>query len=196
MTAGVPTNKEKRNFPDPIITGILNNDQKVIRLIYKNQYGKIKNMVHNFQNLNIDAEDVFQEGLTRAIINVRKGIFKGDSAFSTYLYSICNNICLKEYHRNKRINTSEVAHIGSEQEEDNFELLSLVIQVKNDMDENCRKIIELRFGLNEDTKNLRFENIAQILGLKPANARQRFGRCFAKLLEKLQQNKEFKLLTR
>lgn len=196
MTDGVPTNKEKRNDPDPIVTGILNNDQAVIRLIYKNQFGKIKSMVHNFQNLTIDAEDVFQEGLTRAIVNVRKGSFKGDSSFSTYLYSICNNICLKEYHRKKRTTTNHLEHIEMETEEDNFELLSLIIKVKNEMDENCRKIIEFRFGLNDDAENLRFESIAQKLGLNPANARQRFGRCFAKLLERLKQNEEFNLLTR
>ena len=83
MTAGVPTNKKNRKIQDPIVSGILNNDQKVIGLIYKNQFGKIKSMVHNFQNLKIDAEDIFQEGLTRAIINVRKGSFKGDSSFSS-----------------------------------------------------------------------------------------------------------------
>ena len=91
---------------------------------------------------------------------------------------------------------TEFVVVELENEEDNFELLDLILETKNEMEEKCRKIIELRFGLDGAEENVRFEKIAQRLGLKPANARQRFGRCFAKLLEKLQQKEEFKLLTR
>lgn len=196
MTDRVPTIKQKNNVRHPVIDGILNNDQKVIKLIYKQQFDKIRSMVKNFHHLKLDAEDVFQEGLTRAIINVRKGSFKGGSAFSTYLFSICQNICLKEYHKNKKIQDIELKYLVEVPTEDNFDLLQIILTAKNSMDENCRKIIELRFGLNGKEENTRFEKVAEVLGIKPNNARQRFGRCFAKFLELLQQNKEFKLLTR
>lgn len=196
MTDSVPTVKRGSNGRDPLIDGILDNDPKVIKLIYKNQFDKIKGMVRNFHHLNLDAEDVFQEGLTRAIINVRKGSFKGDSMFSTYLFSICNNICLKEYHKSKKLQTFELTDLEEKEEEDNFELLKLILKVKDSLDENCKKVIELRFGLEGEEENARFEKIAESLGIKSANARQRFGRCFAKLMEMLQQNDEFKLLTR
>jgi len=80
-----------------LIQGIKQGDSKVIRQVYRQDFAKIKTMVNNFQYIDLDAQDVFQEGLTRAIMNIRRGMFKGESAFSTYLYGICRNICLKEY---------------------------------------------------------------------------------------------------
>jgi RNA polymerase sigma factor (sigma-70 family) len=195
MADSVPRNIQMGKSRDPLIEGILADDPKVIRLIYKNQFDKIRSMVRNFKYLKLDAEDVFQEGLTRAIINVRKGSFKGNSSFSTYLYSICNNICLKEYTKNKKELPADSDNLIEENLEDNFELLSFILQTKNGLDEKCRKIIELRFGLEGEEENLHFEQIAEYLGINSANARQRFGRCFAKMMEKLQQNEEFKLLT-
>ena len=195
MADSVPKNKQQEKSHDPLINGILANDPKVIRLIYKNQFDKIRIMVRNFKYLKLDAEDVFQEGLTRAIINVRKGSFKGDSSFPTYLYGICNNICLKEYSNNKKILAVEPGDLMEEKVEDNYELLNFILQTKNELDEKCRRIIELRFGLERAEENLRFEQVAGHLGINPANARQRFGRCFAKLMNMLRQNEEFKLLS-
>lgn len=195
MTDEVPRNKADKKDEDPIVKAILVNDSNIIKLVYEQQFDKIRSMVHNFKHLQLDAEDVFQEGLTRAIVNVRKGSFKGDSAFSTYLYSICNNICLKEYHKSKKMSSAEVMDIEDEQQEDNFELLQLILQAKDILDEPCKTIIELRFGLDGDIDNTRFEHIAQELGINAANARQRFGRCFAKLMQMLHQNEEFNLLT-
>lgn len=196
MTDSVPRNKHREKSHDPLINGILANDPKVIKLIYKNQFDKIRSMVRNFKYLKLDAEDVFQEGLTRAIINVRKGSFKGDSSFPTYLYSICNNICLKEYNKNKNLQPAEYGDLMEEKAEDNYELLNFILQTKNSLDEKCRRIIELRFGLEGEEENLRFEQVAEYLGINSANARQRFGRCFAKLMEMLRQNEEFNLLIR
>ena len=82
---------------DIIIKGILSNDPSTIKSIYNDQFDKISAMVNNFMYINLEPDDVFQEGLTRAVINIRKGVFKGDSSFSTYLYGICRNLCLKEY---------------------------------------------------------------------------------------------------
>jgi RNA polymerase sigma factor (sigma-70 family) len=180
---------------DPYVKGILGNDNNVISLIYREQFDKVKSMVNNFKNLNLDAKDVFQEGLTRAMMNVRDGRFKGDSAFPTYLYGICRNICLKEYQKNKDVYVHGMINVQSEDAGDDFELLQIILKEKGKLDEKCRKIIDLRFGTGGNDKGYRFEDIAEILGIKPDNARQRYGRCFAKLLEMLRENREFKLLT-
>jgi RNA polymerase sigma factor (sigma-70 family) len=180
---------------DPLVKGILDNDNDVISLIYKEQFEKIKSMVNNFRNLNLDAKDVFQEGLTRAMMNVRDERFKGDSAFSTYLYGICRNICLKEYQKNKDVYVQGMVNVQTEESGDDFELLQIILKEKSKLDEKCRKIIDLRFGTGDRDTGYRFEDIADMLGIKPDNARQRYGRCFAKLLEMLQENREFKLLT-
>jgi len=71
----VQTNKCDQN---KIIEGILKNDPQTIKLIYSEHFVKISNMVNNFRYISLEPEDVFQEGLTRAVINIRKGAFKGD----------------------------------------------------------------------------------------------------------------------
>jgi RNA polymerase sigma factor (sigma-70 family) len=189
----VHTNKDWQN-DDPVIRGILNNDNDIIRQIYQEQFDKIRNMVKNFRHINLDAGDVFQEGLTRAMLNIRGGRFKGDSNFSTYLYGICRNICLKEYHRNKDLPVTALDAPDFQDHSDHFELMQIILQQKNKLDEKCRRIIDLRFGLGGEETGHRFETIAEMLGIKPDNARQRYGRCFARLLELLRENKDFNLL--
>jgi RNA polymerase sigma factor (sigma-70 family) len=180
----VPNNKIS---DDDLIKGILNNDSKTIHQIYVENFEKIKVMVLNFNHIRFDPQDVFQEGLTRAILNVRKSTFKGESKFSTYLYSICRIICLKEYKDNKRYPSNENFELEEkDQDEDNyFEILQQMIRIKNSLSKKCKEIIDLRFNLNHSKNNTnkirRFENIAIQLGINPDNARQRFKRCLAKL---------------
>jgi len=188
----------KKHEDDSIVNGILQDDPKTIKAIYNNQFGKINAMVNNFHFINIEADDVFQEGLTRAIMNIRKGVFKGDSTFSTYLYSICRNICLKEYNRNKHLQASELNDIKEELQDDYFDEIQLMLKLKESIDEKCKSIIDLRFGIGNsramDNKIVRFEVIAEKLNISSDNARQRFGRCFSKLRELLLSNPQFKQL--
>lgn len=173
---------------DVLIKGILNNNSKIIRQIYLENYEKIKVMVLDFKYYRSDPEDVFQEGLRRAIMNIRKGAFKSKSGFSTYLYGICRNICLNEYNKkkkeNKEINpvSDENFEDSNQEENDYFELLQQIVKLKNDLNRKCQEIIDLRFNLNDlcsNNKLEKFENIAIKLGIKADNARQRFMRCLA-----------------
>jgi RNA polymerase sigma factor (sigma-70 family) len=195
-TKEVHTTKAEHTDADPIVLGILNDDSSIISKVYREQFDKINSMVRNFKHVRLDAKDVFQEGLTRAMINVRDGKFKGDSLFSTYLYGICRNICLKEYQKNKDVHPLDFENGIADETADDFDLLQIIIIEKEKLDEKCRKIIDLRFGIGEEGSGNRFERIGEILGIRSDNARQRYGRCFARLLEMLQQNSEFKLLTK
>ncbi|NOX85149.1 MAG: sigma-70 family RNA polymerase sigma factor [Chlorobi bacterium] len=173
---------KRKNTDQDIIEGIMNNDSKTISLIYRNDFDRIKSMVKGFGNISLQPEDVFQEGLTRAIINVRNRIFKGDSSFSTYLYGICRNLCLKDYNRQRPFTGKEMKDIKEETGDDYFEELQMIIKVKDRLDEQCRKIIDLRFGLLPTVENsTRFDAIARFLGINADNARQRFRRCFSRL---------------
>jgi len=175
-----------------ILEGIATNNDNMIRYIYKNFFPGIKSMVHSFHTLFLDAEDVFQEGLTRAIINVRENRFKGTSSFYTYLTSICRNVCLKEIQKSVKTNdvsTSVIAMEDTETPDD--ELINRMTVLKDKMDEACKQIIDLRFGIQKDKillpeegvslENTRFEEIARQLNIETDNARQRFKRCFEKL---------------
>ena len=198
-------NKEK--FDEwKILSGILNNNDNMIRYIYKSYFPGIKSMVGSFHNLSLDAEDIFQEGLTRAVINVRDQKFNGTSSFYTYLTSICRNICLKELQRSgKKIEAINYTIENVEQDNYQEELIDRMTAVKNKMDEACKQIIDLRFGLrksddleivNSDSiENMKFEEIARQLNIEADNARQRFRRCFEKFKMALSLDHSWKELT-
>jgi RNA polymerase sigma factor (sigma-70 family) len=179
------TEQNKEITEEQLINGIINDDPFVINYIYRKNFDRIKSMVTGFKNINLDADDVFQEGLTRAIINVKKGKFKANSTFATYIYGICRNICLKEYEKNKNTFNFTKDEIKEITEEDNyFDVLQQIIILKNKLDEKCKKIINLRFGINYEIKQnkmMRFDIIARILNITADNARQKFSRCLAKL---------------
>jgi RNA polymerase sigma factor (sigma-70 family) len=170
---------------EDLLKGILHDDPEMIRYIYRRNFERIKNMVNGFKYISIEPEDVFQESLTRAIINVKRGVFKGGSTFSTYLYGISRNICLKDYEKNSnlRVVRDSEEKLAEETDDDYFDNLQKVLEAKKRLDEKCVEIIDLRFGISkegsEDMK--RFDAIAGMLGITADNARQRFGRCLSKL---------------
>ena len=177
-----------------ILDGILKNSDKMIRYIYKSYFTGIKSMVYCFHSLVLDAEDVFQDGLVAATRNVVEKRFNGNSSFQTYLSSICRNICLKQMDRAKKMQFAALEQADlSQPNTDSEELLYRLTILKDKMDEKCRQIIDLRFGLangnirmNEipdSGSNVRFEEIATTLNIEPDNARQRFKRCLEKLRE-------------
>lgn len=182
---------QKANISDEqIIHGIINYDDLIIRSIYKEYYQRIKKMIYTFKNITLDPDDIFQEGLTRAIINIREGRFRGESSFLTYLNSICRNICLKDLSR-KRTESIENQQLNEEEKSIDFEFLDEILQIRNQLEEKCKTIIDLRFGLNEKhpIKDLSFDEIATFLGLTTDNARQRFKRCLDKLREFVKNSK-------
>jgi RNA polymerase sigma factor (sigma-70 family) len=180
-------NKEKYSEAE-ILSGITNNNDHMIRYIYKSFFPGIKSMVNSFRSLSLDSGDVFQEGLTRAVINIRENKFSGTSSFYTYLTSICRNVCLKELKRPTNFQDVDDNSITIDDSETYPEDLMTIL--KNEMDEACRQIIDLRFGLGKHGDNLietvhhvenrRFEDIAKQLNIETDNARQRFRRCFEK----------------
>lgn len=190
----------KTDYSDnEILAGILGNENAIISHIYKKYFIKIKQMVFAFRHTALDPDDIFQEGLTRAIMNIREGRFRGESSFLTYLNSICRNICLKEMDKMKGRNEEITDRIQEENSLD-FELLNLLLEVRKQLNEPCLKIIDLRFDLIEPdademiipTTCRSFDEIAQLLDLTAANARQRFKRCFDKLREYVLNEPELK----
>ena len=176
-----------------IIDGIVSNNSKTIKLIYNNEYERIKSMVIGFGNIGIMPEDVFQEGITRAIINVRNGKFNGESTFYIFLYGICRNLCLKAYNRKTPTTGIEIQEVKEDYEENYFEEIDLIGRLKEQLEEQCKKIIDLRFGITPTKDNsTRFDAIASFLGITADNARQRFRRCFSKLKTLALNNREFK----
>jgi len=157
---------------EEIVEGILENSNAAFGYIYKWYYPKIKKMVWSFKNTLLLPDDVFQEGLTRAVMNIRSGKFRGTSSFSSYLNSICYNICLKELSK-YRFSPPET-EVPDETDDENYELLSALVGLMHRLDKKCRSIIDLRFNISaqnktenpeETRKNTPFETVAEQTGL-------------------------------
>jgi RNA polymerase sigma factor (sigma-70 family) len=173
-----------------LVDGLLNGDPKIINYIYRRNMPVIMDMKHQYPNMILEADDVLQEGMTRALINVRAGKFNKQSSFHTYLYGICKNICLKETEKTKKTEEVENQLINEANDDNYFDLLKTVLLVKNRMGDKCLKIINMRFNLDrketgaeENQKLLPFDQIAEKLGLEADNARQRYSRCLKKLID-------------
>ena len=184
---------------EKIIEGILNNSNEILEYIYNSYYSKIKKMVWSFRNTVLQPEDIFQEGLTRVVINIQNGKFRGESSFLTYLNSVCRNVCLKELAKQQHTELSR--DVEMEEESENFKLIHALLTLKNRLEEKCKNIIDIRFNLNNSAntlneehlnKSIPFEDVARQLNLSAANARQRFKRCLNKLREYVMNDPEIK----
>ncbi|MBN1187359.1 MAG: sigma-70 family RNA polymerase sigma factor [Bacteroidales bacterium] len=187
---------------DDIIIGIQNNHEWAVSIIYKTQYASIKNMVYSFRNTTLEPEDIFQEGLTRIVLSIRKGNFRGESSLATYLNSVCRNICLKILAKPNPVVTEQII-VQMEAENDNYyELLAFVSKLKKEMGDGCREIIDLRFKQSEETEKISntdnklhgFDEIAQRLDITVDNARQRFKRCLDQLRKMVLTHPEYQTL--
>ena len=186
-------NKQKYTDAE-IIFGIIHNNNQIIAHIYKSYFPGIKALVYSFHSLVLDADDVFQDGLVAATRNIAENKFSGNSSFNTYLSSICRNICLKQMERaNKMQVVGTEPPEMEESEPDKEELIHRLTILKDKMEDKCREIIDLRFGLTienispsailDSDTNIKFDQIAKVLNIEADNARQRFKRCFEKLKE-------------
>ncbi len=175
---------------EELLTGLEHGDRKMISFIYKRNLPAIRKMANQYPNMIFEVEDVLQEGMTRMIMNVRSGKFLGKSSIHSYLYSICRNICFKQYAGAITVSMNDgVPELADVKDSDYFHLLHLVFEAKDKLDEKCVEIIDLRFRLKDKqasasagSKLMDFEHIAGLIGIKADNARQRFSRCLEKLI--------------
>jgi RNA polymerase sigma factor (sigma-70 family) len=181
---------------DMIIKGIMGQQESIIARVYKDNLSRIKNLVWSFKNLQLDVEDIYQDGFTIAIMNIRKGKFRGESSFSTYLNSICRNICLKKLKERSSVEFN-IEHEKIEENENHF-IIQKVLELRSQLDHKCREIIDLRFTLagkyneSEPNKCLSFDDIAEHLSITTENARQRFKRCLDGLRKLVVSSNEIK----
>ncbi len=185
---------------DEILEGLKKEDPRMIKFIYKKYFPSIKSMVYRFRNMVLDADDIFQEGITRSILIIRDGKFKEQSSYYTFLYSICRNICLKEIGKPRELLPIKDDYKDEIDTEDNFEQLNRLLKLKGELDEACRKIIDLRFGIEQEyvrednNKLMRFDEVADRLELNVDNARQRFKRCMQKLKDEILNDSIMKMI--
>ncbi|AOY76707.1 ECF RNA polymerase sigma factor SigW [Clostridium formicaceticum] len=131
-----------------------------------------------------DANDMTQEALVKVYRSIHN--FKGNSSFSTWLYSIVNNVCIDFIRKNKK---TKLLYIDGQQEEGAYtkelpdemntpeclfeknEVKKMIHDAINQLNYEQRKIIVLR-----DIQGFSYQEIAEILDISVGTVKSRINR--------------------
>ena len=148
------------------------------------------------------AQDAAQEAFLRAYRKINT--FNGNSAFSTWLYTILNNICLDIIRKKKR--TGEETHVSINQEsneDDEYELqiedtsagpyeslqkktaYEALYKALDELTEEHREVLVMR-----DLNGLEYDQIAKITNTTLGTVKSRISRARLNLRKILEKDKE------
>lgn len=149
-------------------------------MIYKENYPKIKAYVTKNNGSEEDAEDVFQEGVIVFYENLRNGKFKGEASVNTYFYSICRNIWLSTFKKNRGGNEflEEIHQMYELEGEEIVPNKEIIGRVFDELKEECKQLLVDFYYANKSIKELR-----ERLGLNSDQAvKNKKGRCLKYLM--------------
>ena len=182
-----------------LVSRFKNGDQSAFDEMVSRYWDRIYAMVHQLLRNQQDAEEVTQDAFIRAHRGL--GNFRGDSAFSTWLYQIATNLARNRYwywwrrKRDKSISLdapvseegnatlAELLPADLETPEDATVTQELVDNVALSMERlgaKHREILILR-----NVKNLSYEEIAVILNISVGTVKSRIARARESLRAKL-----------
>lgn len=176
-----------------------NGDQTAFDEMVSRYWDRIYSMVHQLLRNTQDAEEVTQDAFIRA----HRGLvnFRGDSAFSTWLYQIATNLARNRYWywwRRKRDKTVSFDQpVGNDTETTLAEIFPAEVETPDDvtvtqefvdrigqamekLGAKHREILILR-----NIKNQSYEEIAEILGISVGTVKSRIARARESLRAKL-----------
>ena len=186
-------------FDQVLVARFKQGDQSAFDEMVSRYWDRIYSMVHQLLRNQQDAEEVTQDAFIRA----HRGLvnFRGDSAFSTWLYQIATNLARNRYwywwrrKRDRSIsfdapvsqdNETTLAEIipaeveSPESEATTQELLDNIAAGMEKLGAKHREILILR-----NVKNLSYEEIATILGISVGTVKSRIARARESLRAKL-----------
>lgn len=156
---------------------------------------KIYNLAYRLSGNAEDANDLAQETFIRLYRSIHT--FRGQSAFSTWLYRIATNVCLDELRRRQRhpvvsLDAPMETEEGQMERDvvdltqlpefiyEHKELRQTVQRLIGELAEDHRLVLILR-----DFENLSYEEIAQVLGCQLGTVKSRLNRARAALRDKI-----------
>ncbi len=123
-----------------ILEKIGQGDEGVLDHLYKKHYRMMLKIVLKNNGTEEEAQDIYQEALVAFWQKAASGKLVLTSKISTYLYSICNNLWLKELERKSRLVNEEFD--GEEkQQHDRNENVAIVQSCIAELGETCQKIL-------------------------------------------------------
>ena len=174
-------------------------DQSAFDEMVSRYWDRIYSMVHQLLRNPEDAEEVTQDAFIRA----HRGLvnFRGDSAFSTWLYQIATNLARNRYWywwRRKRDKTiSFDAPVSGENDTTLADIIPAEVETPDDITVTQEFVDRIATGMGRlsskhreiltlrNIKNLSYEEIADILGISVGTVKSRIARARESLRSKL-----------
>lgn len=163
--------------------------ESLLRLIQPQLHRFSMNMCRHTE----DAEDILQESLIAIVQALNR--FKGDSSFSTWMYSIARSFCIKKRRKSKfapnveesweQLPSSVQEGVegnakGPLEEVEQAEMWTLIQDALRTLDHRDRELIILR-----DIEGLRAKEVSEIVGLSVSAVKSRLHRARSTLRERL-----------
>ncbi|MBL4707005.1 MAG: sigma-70 family RNA polymerase sigma factor [Flavobacteriales bacterium] len=175
---------------DHLKKGGLLESNAIATLIKQNEI-KIIVLVRKYNGSMAEAQDVFIEGITEVVFNIKNNRFRNDSPLSTYLYKICRLIWFQKFrskkvsHFNQEISDKDTLSIQLNLEYSNQkEVLNSVL---SQIGENCKRVLTFwseGFSMKEIQKKMEYAS-AQV-------AMNKKNKCLTTLRELIKNNTELK----
>lgn len=165
-------------------------EEEAIRHLYREHYRGLSQFIIHNNGSEQDAEDIFQEVVLAFINAVKQGKFRGESSIKTFLYALNRNLWLNELKRKGRAearesrynNLSEQSSPTVQQALEYNQSTKLLMQVIEELGENCKKILVQFYyenrSMKEIVETLNYEN-EQVV-------RNKKSKCMKKMAELLQ----------
>lgn len=147
-----------------VIERIGRGDETAMDFLYKKYYKIALKIVLKNSGTENEAQDIFQETI---IVFWKKALsddFVLTSKISTYLYSICNNLWLKELNRKKRTSSDDQIEVKDETQitHDQKEQIKVIRDCVGELSEVCQKVLTHYYfdgmSMKEIAKKLGFAN--------------------------------------
>jgi RNA polymerase sigma factor (sigma-70 family) len=178
---------------EDLVIGILKHNNEVLQYLYKEVFMQIRWLVIHNHGTEQEAKDIFQESMIVLYRKIRSGKFSLNCTLSTYIYSICRLLWLKELQRKGRYQSSELEEVmclsDGEDRSQGFEEIKkeLFIRHFNELSKDCKKILNLYLNgipVSEITKSMGFRSDQYTM--------ERKYRCKQRLMEKIINNPLFR----
>jgi RNA polymerase sigma factor (sigma-70 family) len=168
-----------------IYEGIVRKDNRTFLWLYRQNEGRILNLVQNNNGNEDDARDIFQEGLVALWTNISKGKFdlNGQAKISTYLFTLCRNLWISKLRKNKKMFSLddnpgvEIADEVNDMEEQ-YEKVKTLEDHFAKLGEACQQLLSLFYY-----KKASLKEIADLMGITDKTAKNNKYRCMQQLKE-------------
>src|ERR1700722_10612036 len=176
-----------------------NGDQSAFDEMVARYWDRIFSMVHQLLRNQQDADEVTQDAFIRA----HRGLvnFRGDSAFSTWLYQIATNLARNRYwywwRRKRDKSVSLDAPVSADNNTTLAEIIPAEVETPDDITVTREFVSRIGSGMERlgakhreililrNVKNQTYEEIAAILGISVGTVKSRIARARESLRSKL-----------